>query len=167
MKRILVIGSGGAGKTTFAKHLSKKLSLPLTHLDAHFWNPGWTKTPTEEWNQIVHELCSKSEWVMDGNFASSLDIRLKRADTVIFLDFGRVLCTYRAFKRFFLNIGKVRDDMGAGCKEHLDLEFLKWVWNFPINSRPRIISALNNRTAPVKIHTIASRKELKQFIKEL
>ena len=105
MKRILVIGSGGAGKTTFARLLSKKFGFPLIHLDAHFWNPGWTKTPTEEWNQIVHELCSKPEWVMDGYFA--------------------------------------------------------------INSRPRTISALNNRTAPIKIHTIANRRELKRLLKEL
>ncbi len=167
MKRILVIGSGGAGKTTFARLLSKKFGFPLIHLDAHFWNPGWTKTPTEEWNQIVHELCSKPEWVMDGNFASSIDLRLKRADTVIFLDFGRVLCTYSALKRLILNWGRVRNDMGEGCKERFDLEFLKWVWNFPINSRPRITSALARYTDQVEVHSVSNRRELKRLLKEI
>ncbi|MCP4646279.1 MAG: hypothetical protein GY852_00900, partial [bacterium] len=111
MKRVLVIGSGGAGKTTFAKLFSHRLGLPLIHLDAHYWNPGWTETPTGEWNLMVQELCSGTEWVIDGNFVSSLDVRLKRADTVIFLDFGRVLCTYSALKRLILNWGSVRDDM--------------------------------------------------------
>lgn len=167
MKRILVIGSGGAGKTTFAKMLSQRLTLPLIHLDAHYWKPGWIKTPTDIWNLKVKELCTESEWVMDGNFVSSLALRLKRADTVIFLDFGRVLCTYSVVKRLVSHWGRVRDDMGEGCKESFDLEFLKWVWNFPSSSRPRVISVLADTPETVNLHFVKNRKELREFLKRL
>lgn len=166
MKRILVIGSAGAGKTTFAKLLAQQASLPLIHLDAHYWKPGWIKPSEESWNFKVEELCDQLEWVMDGNFSSSLDVRLERADTVFFLDFGRTLCLYSVLKRLILHWGSVRDDMAEGCKESFDLGFLKWVWCFPINSRPRIISALAKAPERVNVHFIENRKELKKFLKE-
>ncbi|MCK5133485.1 MAG: hypothetical protein KAR40_15200 [Candidatus Sabulitectum sp.] len=93
MRRILVLGSGGAGKTTFAKQLAEKTGLPVIHLDSHFWNSGWVETPRDQWIPMVIELSERPEWIMDGNYSGTIDIRMKYADTVIFLDYGRFTCT--------------------------------------------------------------------------
>jgi adenylate kinase family enzyme len=79
MRRVLILGSGGAGKTTFSKLLSAKTGLPLIHLDSFFRNPGWGESGKAEWRQKVQELCLQSEWIMDGNYSGTIDIRLKRS----------------------------------------------------------------------------------------
>src|SRR5690349_3028678 len=86
MKKILVIGSGGAGKSTFAKQLSAILHLEVLHLDALYWQAGWVETPKPEWKQRVTELLAGDAWIMDGNYSGTLDIRMQACDTVIFLD---------------------------------------------------------------------------------
>jgi adenylate kinase family enzyme len=68
MRRVLVIGSGGAGKSTFSVALGKRLELPVIHLDAHFWRPGWVETPKPEWRERVAQLAARDAWVMDGNY---------------------------------------------------------------------------------------------------
>ena len=89
MRRVLVIGSGGAGKSTFAARLAARTGLPLIHLDACFWRSGWDPTPPDEWARRVADLMSRQEWVMDGNYGGTLDARLAACDTVIFLDVPR------------------------------------------------------------------------------
>lgn len=84
MRRIAVIGCGGAGKTTLSRELGEILKLPVYHLDSFFWNPGWVPTPPEEWRRIQEELVSRDEWIMDGDYGGTLDIRFGRADTIIF-----------------------------------------------------------------------------------
>ncbi len=83
MRRILVLGSGGAGKSTFTRQLSEKIGLPVIHLDSYFWNSGWVETPKDEWIPLVCELSRRSEWIMDGNYSGTIHVRLKHADTVI------------------------------------------------------------------------------------
>lgn len=85
MRKVLVIGSGGAGKTTFAKRLSKILNIEVIHLDALYWNPGWVETPELEWRKIVEGLIVRDSWIMDGNYSGTLDLRIKACDTVIIL----------------------------------------------------------------------------------
>ena len=99
MRRVLVIGCGGAGKSTLARKLGERLGLEVIHLDVHFWRPGWVQTPDEEWIPIVDELIEKESWIIDGSFNGTLDRRMARADTVIFLDLPRWRCLVRAIKR--------------------------------------------------------------------
>lgn len=70
MKRVLVIGSGGAGKTTFSRRLARATGLPLVHLDRHYWRAGWTPTPASEWTEAVRAFCAAKSWIMDGNYTS-------------------------------------------------------------------------------------------------
>ncbi len=90
LKRILVIGSGGSGKTTFARRLAERTKLPLIHLDALYWRPGWDPTPDEEWRAKVAELVNTPAWIMDGNYGGTLNIRLAACDAVVFLDIRNV-----------------------------------------------------------------------------
>ena len=86
MRKVLVIGSGGAGKSTFASKLSKRTGLPLIHLDSLYWRPGWIETSTAEWDQTIEHLLGRDTWIMDGNYGRTLERRLAACDTVIFLD---------------------------------------------------------------------------------
>ena len=86
MKRVLVIGGPGTGKSTLARRLHAITGLPLFHLDRLYFRPGWQKTPKDEWQRLMAELAAREEWIMDGCYDSSFDIRMPRADTVIWLD---------------------------------------------------------------------------------
>ncbi len=163
MKRILVLGSGGAGKSTFAKQLSRKTGLPLIHLDLHFWNSGWVETSRDKWLPMVIELAERPEWIMDGNYSGTIDIRMKYADTVIFLDYGRLTCSLGVLKRVILNMGRVRDDMPEGCPERFSFDFMKWIWNYSSRSRPKIIEALEKAPASVTVHVVRNRRSLQRL----
>jgi adenylate kinase family enzyme len=124
MKKIIVIGSGGAGKSTFSKQLGNALNIQVIHLDALYWKPNWVKTPRDEWTEIVRNLLERDSWIMDGNFGGTREMRMKACDTVIFLDIPSRVCLYRVLKRFFLNRGKTRPDMADCCNEKIDMEFI-------------------------------------------
>jgi len=86
MQRILVIGSGGAGKTTLALRVGERLRLPVIHLDAYYWRADWEATPKPEWEAQVATLIGRDAWVMDGNYSGTLDLRVAAADTIVFID---------------------------------------------------------------------------------
>lgn len=142
MKRIVVIGSGGAGKSTFSRQLGEILAIPVIHLDSLFWRPGWERTPEDEWAAKITELVEGDTWIMDGNFGGTREIRMRAADTIIFLDLPRSLCLFRILKRTFYYRGRTRPDMAEGCTESLSLEFLQWVWGYPKNGRVRVVNDL-------------------------
>jgi len=146
MKRIIIIGNCGSGKSTFSKKLNRHLNLELIHLDNLFWKPNWKETPKQEWKDIVQKIIQKDNWIIDGNYNSTLDIRVKRADTIIFLDIPRSICLWNASMRVIK--GKYfkvdRDDIANGCKERFNLSFYKWIWNYNKNVRQRYLNLLNS-----------------------
>lgn len=132
INRILVLGSPGAGKSTFSRRLGAVLEIPVIHLDAHFWEPGWEKPEREAWIETQRELIDSSEeWIMDGNYGSTVEVRLRAAETVILLGFSKYRCLYRLLKRRIQYRNRSRPDMAEGCPEKVDIEFLRYIWNFP------------------------------------
>jgi adenylate kinase family enzyme len=142
VKRVMIIGSGGAGKSTLARALGARLGIQVVHLDAHFWKPGWVPTPRDEWLELQRELMQSETWIMDGNYGGTMDARLALADTVIFLDLPRLTCLTRALQRRVQYHGRSRPDIAPGCPEKIDLEFLRWIWGFPRTKRPGILKKL-------------------------
>jgi adenylate kinase family enzyme len=142
MNRVLVVGCSGAGKSEFSRRLSERTGLPLIHLDQEFWQPGWMPMPTDVWRRRVAELAAGPRWIMDGQFGGTLGIRLRYADTVFFLDMPRWLCLARVLRRTARHFGRTRPDMTPGCPEHIDREFLKYIWNYQRDHRPRHQEAL-------------------------
>ena len=166
MERIIIIGCGGAGKSTLARKLGEVLDLPVVHLDKLFWKPGWVETTAEEFDALLAQELAKDQWIMDGNFNRTMPERMKRCDTIIYLDFSRFACLMGVLKRIITTYGKVRPDMGEGCPERIDLEFLKWVWNFNKNKRESYYKLLNE-AENVETIVLKNRRAVKLFLKSL
>ena len=116
MQRVLVIGSGGAGKSAFAVRLGQATGLPVIHLDAAYWKPGWREPSKDAWAARVTQLLAGEHWIMDGNYGGTLEQRLAACDTVVFLDMPRLLCIWRVLKRFVQYRGRTRPDVTAGVQ---------------------------------------------------
>lgn len=166
MERIIIIGCGGAGKSTLARKLGQVLNLPVVHLDKLFWKPNWVETSPEEFDALLAQELAKDRWIMDGNFNRTMPERIKRCDTIIYLDFSRVACLLGVVKRVITTYGKVRPDMGEGCPEHVDLDFLKWVWNFNKNKRESYYKMLNE-VENIETIVLKNRRAVKLFLKSL
>ena len=166
MERILIIGCGGAGKSTLARQLGEKLNLPVVHLDRLYWKPGWVQESREEFDRKLAQELDKGRWILDGNFNRTMPQRMAKCDTVIYLDFPRVTCLLGVMKRILTTYGKVRPDMGDGCPERFDLEFLQWVWNYNKNNREQIYRLLDGANHAQKI-ILKNRYTVKQFLKNL
>ncbi|MEN1970500.1 DNA topology modulation protein [Lentibacillus sp. N15] len=167
MKKIILIGSGGSGKSTLARQLGVKLKLRVYHLDALFWKPNWVGVPRNEQWEIQNELVKNEKWIIDGNYGGTMDIRLRAADTIIFLDVHRTICVYRAFKRMLQYRNKTRPDMGEGCAERLDFGFLKWIWNYPKAKRPEILKKLAPLSTEKQIIILRTPKQIRKFLEEV
>ncbi len=166
MERILIIGCGGAGKSTLARQLGEKLNVPVVHLDKLFWKPGWVERSDEEFDTLLERELEKPKWIMDGNFDRTMSKRLEKCDAVIYLDFSRFACLRGVAKRVLTNYGKVRPDMGEGCPERFDFDFLKWLWNFNKKKR-RSYYRLLNEVEGVETIVLKNRRQVKRFLKGL
>lgn len=167
MKKIAVIGSGGSGKSTLSRKLGEKLSIEVFHLDAILWKPDWVAVAKDQQKIIQQQLVAKDRWIIDGNYNGTLDIRLKAADCIIFLDIPRSICLYRVIMRTFRHHRHVRPDMATGCEERLNFSFLKWVWNYPIDKRPGILKKLDQLHGQKEIIILKSPKEAQLFLENL
>ena len=165
MRKVLVIGSSGAGKSVFAARLAERTGLPLIHLDAIYWGPGWVKTPKEAWARAVDELLARDAWVMDGNYAGTLDRRLAACDTVVFLDLPRTVCLWRAVKRRIVFHRRSRPDMTEGCDERLTWQFIQWIWEYPAKRRPGVLAKLAALRPDQRAIVLRSTAEIETFLR--
>ena len=166
MERIIIIGCGGAGKSTLARQLGDKLNIPVVHLDKLWWKPGWVEMDRDEFDELHRRELSKEKWIMDGNFNRTMPERIARCDTIIYLDFSRFACLRGVIKRVLTTYGTVRPDMGEGCPERIDFEFLKWVWNYNRDKRERNYRLLNEAEHAETI-VLKNRRTVKMFLNEL
>ena len=167
MKRVAVIGSGGAGKSMFARELGERTSLPVIHLDRLFWKPGWVELPEDEAQALHAELIQPERWIIDGNYGSMMGARIDAADTVIFLDLPRLVCLASALRRHWRHRAGGRPDMVAGQRERIDLKFLWWILRYPETHRPKVIARLAKLPATTQVFRIRSRREAGEVLDRL
>lgn len=163
MERVAVVGPGGAGKSILSRQLGALLGVPVIHLDEHFWQPGWVETPQHVWRQVQRELLAGKRWVADGNYGSTLELRLSRVDTVVVLQPPRWVCIAGVLRRTLLQ----RDRQQApGCTHRVTVAFLRWVWRYPTDSRPRLDARLAEQP-DVAVVELRSRRAADAWLSEL
>lgn len=164
-ERIAIIGPSGSGKSTLARQLGERLALPVIHLDAHFWSAGWVDAEKAQWRETVGSLVMGEQWIIDGNYSSTMDLRLPRAETIIFLDFPRWLCLLRVLRRWLTYYGDTRPDMPHGCPERVDFAFLRWIWDYPQRSRPYTVALLQSLANEKEIIWLQSPGAVRQLLR--
>ncbi len=170
MKRILVIGGNGSGKTTFARLLSKKLNVPLIHLDKISRTDNWQRVDSDIFYNRLNEIFSTDSWIIDGNDIHTLPVRLKECDTVFYFDFNTVACLIGVIKRTIKYYGKHRDDVGGENNiEKFDkskIAFFKSVVDFNKCNRKLLYHMLNENS---DINTIIfkNRKQVRYYLNNI
>ena len=162
MLRAIVIGSPGAGKSTFARKLRDTAHLPLYYLDMLWHKPDKTTISKEEFDAALQELLKKDRWIIDGNYLRTLEIRLQACDTVFLLDYPVKDCLFGAESR----IGKAREDL-PWVETKLDDEFKQWILDFPREQLPQIYKLLQVYHAHKNIHVFHSRQEADAYLTAL
>ena len=166
MRRVLIIGCPGAGKTTFAKSLAEKTGLPLVHLDQLYWNGQWEHLSREEFDRVLQIELEKPEWIIDGNYDRTLPHRLQYCDKVFFFDLPRVACLWGITQRMLQHYGKSRDDMGGHCPERFDRnkwQLCRFIWEFPKKNRKKYYDLLK---ASQDLTVFRNRKQVEKYLKE-
>jgi adenylate kinase family enzyme len=143
-QRLLILGSPGSGKSTLARQLATRTRLPLLHLDQLYWHAGWVEPARAAWLEQLEAALAAPAWICDGNYATSLPLRLRYADAVLVLDYPTPLCLFRALKRVLTTRGTVRPDMAPGCPERFDPEFIRYILRFRRTQRPLMLAALQD-----------------------
>jgi adenylate kinase family enzyme len=167
MRRIMIVGPAGSGKSTLAQDLGGVLDLPVIHLDAHYWLPGWVEPPLDVWRERVRQLVLGETWIIDGNYSDTFDLRLAVADTIVFLDLPRHICLSRVIARSIRTFGRVRPDMAPECRERLDVAFLRWVWTYPSQRRPAMVRRLEEMEAHMQIIWLRNASDVRALLRTL
>lgn len=168
MKRVLIIGGNGSGKTTMARRLSELTGLPLCHLDTLYWTDGWQAREREDFDALLRRELEKPAWILDGNMRRTLPMRLPYCDTVIYLDFSGVRCFFGALKRVLKYRGKSRPDMGGKCIERLDRRawrFIRSTLTFNKKHRRYFYETVAAHPA-VQLIVLKNRRQVRAYIKE-
>ena len=162
MKRIIVIGSPGAGKSTFARQLRDRTGLPLYYLDMIWHLPDRTNITKEEFDQKLRDILNTDSWIIDGNYGRTIEMRLKFCDTVFLLDYSLEVCLAGAKDR----VGKKREEI-PWVEEELDEEFRQWIVDFPKEKLPQIYELLERYGEGKEIHILHSREDANKYLESI
>jgi adenylate kinase family enzyme len=164
-ERILVVGPSGSGKTHLSLRLGELLDLPLVHLDAHRWRPGWVALPDRDWRPVVAELTRAPAWIMDGTYESTLDLRIPAADAVIVLEVRRLSCFLGLLQRRFFDGRRLRPDAPAG--QRIDRAFLRYLWSYPVATRPLLLAELRKHGAGKTVIVLHGRRQVRRLTQDV
>lgn len=162
MRRVMIIGNAGAGKSTVARVLAEKFKLPLYYLDKILWLPGWRKLESEDMKKKVEEIMIEDEWIIDGNFRSTIAAIAVEADTIIYLNLSTIICLYRVVKRRYS--GNARADIAEGCTEKLHLDFLKPIMFYKFRTVPEIRKVLKALPPGKRVIELKNQKAVNEFL---
>jgi adenylate kinase family enzyme len=168
-RRVVVTGIAGAGKSTFSRALSAKTGLPVIHLDLHFWQPGWVEPTADEWREEQLKLITRDEWILDGNYHATLDLRLEHADTAVFLDTSWRVCAWRALVRG-VRKRPIGFQLPNGCEESAlrrlrDECWLAWrIWRVHRSERDLELGILSRHTNHMALYVLRSKGAIRDFL---
>jgi adenylate kinase family enzyme len=168
-RRVVVTGMAGAGKTTFSRALSAKTGLPVIQLDVHFWGPSWVEPTEDQWREKQRSLLADVEWIVDGNYPATLDLRLEHADTAIYLDTPWWTCAMRSFVRG-VRRPPVGFELPAGCDRSAwrrlrDEWWLVWrIWRVRRSERERELETLSEYGKHGVVYVLPSKRAAGEFL---
>jgi len=160
--RIAIIGCGGSGKTTIGRQLGEFLGVQVTHLDVVFYDDDWNTLPKEKFTAIQEDLVAGPQWVIDGNFASTLPIRLRRADTAVFLDLPAITCLWGIAQRRIRHGGGQND--ATGVYDRIHWGFIKYVWKYRTTMSPRVRALIDEHAGHADVYILRSRHAANRFL---
>ena len=170
MRRIVILGCAGSGKSVLAKRLGERLGVPVVHLDALNWEPGWQEVGTEIFRARLAQAISGDAWITDGNYAvHSFDLRMPRADLVIWVERPLAQCFLRVWKRALKSYANANEDLAAQCKERFDRRFvrrLQFIANFNRINRPRIERLRLSHGPDVPVIVLRGDSEISEFLRK-
>ena len=165
MRRIIVVGSQGSGKTSLALKLGRKLGLPVIHLDVLYWRPGWKASDTASFRVRVAEAIAGDEWVVDGSFSGlAFDLTLARAETLVVIDRPRWLCQWRILLRSAFDRDTTRPDLPEGCPEQFDWKLMREAWRYNGERAPVIEAERKQYGAGVPVVRLSSDRDIADFL---
>ena len=165
MKKIVVFGMPGAGKSTWSLKLSNNTGIPVYHIDQFFFTNNWERRPAEDFIKSKQEIMQKDSWILDGNSLTTLELRYKEADTVILFAYPRLICYWRIVKRLFSKDPAIKD-RAPGCKEAVRWELVQYMWSF--NDRAEKLGEDLQKLYPnVAFYVVRSDKEAEKLLKLL
>jgi adenylate kinase family enzyme len=149
VRRVVIVGPGAAGKSVLAARLGTITGLPVIELDKYFWQQGLAPAPPGQWAAIQRELVQQQSWIMDGDLGPNdvTDVRFEAADTIVFLDFSRFRCAWRAIRR---------------SRERAD--FWRWLWTYRRLSRPLIRQAIAAHADRAHVYVLPTPRAVRRFV---
>jgi adenylate kinase family enzyme len=165
MQRIAIMGCGGSGKTAIGRQLADLLGTQITHLDAIYYDDQWNKMDAGKFAAAQEELVAAQTWVIDGNYAGTLPIRLKRADTVIFLDLPALTCLRGIAQRRWRYRGGQHDN--TGVYDRITWGFVKYVWCYRKDMAPRVRALIAEHAAHADVRIVTSRRAANRLLADL
>ncbi len=160
--KIIIIGCPGAGKSYFARQLHAITGIPLYYMDCIFWKENWTHVSREELSSEVAKITATDAWILDGNYDSTLEERMEKAEAIYFLDIDLQTCLDSALSRR----GTKRPDLPDFLEEEDDPEFIEFIKAFPEETRPYMLELLE-KYREKEIHIFHSRAEKESYLEEL
>ena len=165
MRRIIVVGSQGSGKTSLARKLGRKLDLPVIHLDVLYWRPGWTRSDTASFRARVTEAIAGDAWIVDGSFSGlAFDLTLARAQLLVIIERPRWLCQWRILWRSAFDRQTTRPDLPAGCPEQLDWKLMREAWRYDVERAPVIEAERVQYGSDVPVMRLRRDRDITNFV---
>jgi len=165
VERIAIVGCGGSGKSRLARRLAARLDLPVTHLDAVYYDAEWNGLPQEEFAAIQQELiAANARWIIEGNYAATLAVRLAAADTVILLDLPTRTCLRGVLQRRIRHRGAQQP--ATGIYNRINVGFVRYIWGYRRSMLPRVQQLITEHSDGAEIVILRSRRAIRGFLAE-
>jgi len=170
MKRVMIVGGPGSGKSVLAAALGKKTGLPVFHMDKIHWLPDWVERTREEKDRMTHEVHMKDNWIFEGGHSSTYAERVARADTFIWLDVPVGRRIYRVLKRSLRYYGQNRPDLPEGCPERFNrqtVEFVRFIWRTRHSARAKLEAIYRDPPSHLKVHRLETFADVQRYLDDL
>jgi adenylate kinase family enzyme len=165
MERVAIVGCGGSGKSYVARELGRLLNLPVTHMDAVYFDNRWNPLPMERFETVQRELVAAPRWVIDGNYISTVQVRLEAADTVVFMDLPTHVCLWGILSRQ-LRHGSGQNDQN-GVYNRINHDVLRYVLGYRRKMRPRVLAKIDQHASGARVIALTGRRQTRRFLREV